>query len=476
MHRIVPTILSGGSGSRLWPVSRMMCPKQLLPLVSDRSMLQETALRVGSEFGFAPPIIVCNERHRFMVAEQLRDAGVQPHAILLEPTGKNTAPAAILAAARIVEDDEDALILLLPSDHAIEDSEAFRDAIALGRKAASQGNFVTFGIRPNAPKTGYGYIRRGAPVDGLEDIYSVDAFIEKPNENVARAYLETGEYYWNSGIFLFPAKILLEEAENLLPEAYNACRAAIRGRQEDFDFERPDAEAFARSPSISIDYGIMEKTKRAAVLPVDMGWNDVGTWSSLWELEEKDAEGNSVRGDAILESVSNSMIRADAASVAAVGVDDLIIVTTKDFVLVAAKDQAQQVGQIVEKLKDANRSEHLDQTIVHRPWGSFETVDAGDRFQVKRLTVRSGAKLSLQKHAHRSEHWVVVQGTAQVVRGDQEFILQENESVYIPVGTVHRLANPGEETLHVVEVQIGSYLGEDDIVRIEDTYGRGTDD
>lgn len=472
MNSIVPVILSGGSGSRLWPISRSMYPKQLLPLVSDRTMLQETALRVAPDDLLSAPLIVCNEEHRFIVAEQLRAIDVEPVAILLEEEGRNTAPAAVLAALRVMEEDKDAFILLLPSDHVIGKPEVFRQAIALGARAAAKGQFVTFGITPNAPETGYGYIRRCANCDDLEGVYAVEAFYEKPDVARATAYLESGDYYWNSGMFLMPAALLLEEAKTLIPDVVKACEAAMKGRASDLDFERPAAEAFASSPAISIDYGIMEKTDRTVILPVDMGWSDVGAWSALWDLGTKDDEGNSVRGDALLVGVQDSLIRADGASVAAVNVDNLIIVTTKDMVLVADRNQAQDVKKIVEKLGQEGRSEQHHQTITHRPWGSFESVDVGKGYQVKRLTVKPGAILSLQKHAHRSEHWVVVQGTAGVVCGERELTLQANESVYIPVGTIHRLENPGDKLLHVIEVQTGDYLGEDDIERFEDVYGR----
>lgn len=472
MNSITPVILSGGSGSRLWPVSRLAYPKQLLPLVSDKSMLQETVRRVGPDNGFAAPLIVANEQHRFIIAEQLREINIEPRAIMLEPEGRNTAPASVLAALRALEDNEDAVILVLPSDHVITDEDAFLAAIKTGMGAATQGKLVTFGIVPSTPKTGYGYIKKGAVCEGLGGVFRVDAFVEKPDAEQARGYIDSGDYAWNSGIFLLPAAEFLKEAEAFIPEVLKACRRSIEDRKTDFDFERPEPLAFARSPSISIDNGVMEKTERAAVVPVDMGWSDVGTWSALWALGPVDDHGNTTRGDVQLLDVAGSLVRADGASVAAIGVENLVIVTTKDMVLVADRARVEDVKKIVDELDRQGRDEHLYHTVVHRPWGSFESVDAGARFQVKRLIVKPGAKLSLQMHHHRSEHWVVVQGIAGVTCGDCELTLQENESVYIPAETRHRLENPGDQPLHVIEVQTGSYLGEDDIVRFEDTYGR----
>lgn len=469
---IVPVLLSGGAGSRLWPMSRELFPKQLLPLVSDRSMLQETALRVADTARFAPPIVVCNEEHRFVIAEQMRQLALKPASIILEPMARNTAAACAVAALRASAADPGALILVLPADHLIRDLSAFDQAVKTAAAAASAGTLVTFGITPTAPETGYGYIRSGAALPDVAGAFRVAQFVEKPDRAVAERYVASGEYAWNSGMFLFPVAKLLEELEVHAPAVLAAVRRAIEEGEADLDFFRLDAAAFAEAPSISIDYAVMERTDAAVVVPCDLGWTDVGAWSALWEIGGKDAAGNVVIGDAALEDARNCYVRSEGHLTALVGIDDAVVVVTDDAVLVAGKDKVQNVKAVVERLKKAGRSEPTIHRKVHRPWGSYQGVHAGERFQVKCLTIAPGAQLSLQKHHHRAEHWVVVQGTALVTRDQEELYVYENQSVYIPMGTVHRLRNPGKVPLSIIEVQSGSYLGEDDIVRIEDTYGR----
>lgn len=470
---IHPVILSGGSGTRLWPLSRAALPKQLLPLVSERSMLQDTLLRLRGLPGIGNPMVVCNNEHRFLVAEQLLEIGVEKPALLLEPMGRNTAPAVAVAALALAEHETDGVMLVLPADHLIADVEAFHRAIAQAAKAAEQGLLVTFGIRPDAPETGYGYIRKGGPLPGLDGAFRVAAFVEKPDRATAESYLDSGDYYWNSGMFVFKAARYLEELGRLRPDILAAARIAWSDRKSDLDFCRLDDAAFESCPSESVDYAVMEKTADAAVIPVDIGWSDVGSWSSLWQTAEgRDDNGNIVRGDVLLENVGNSYVRAESRMVAAIGVEDMIIVETADAVMVAPKSQAQQVKKIVERLQDGERGEHLCHTRVFRPWGWYEQRDAGERFQVKRIMLKPGAKISLQSHKHRSEHWVVVNGTARVTRGEDVITLHENQSTYIPAGMVHRLENPAAEPLHIIEIQSGSYLGEDDIVRLEDLYSR----
>ncbi|RMF10357.1 MAG: mannose-1-phosphate guanylyltransferase/mannose-6-phosphate isomerase [Alphaproteobacteria bacterium] len=468
---IHPVILSGGVGSRLWPLSRALYPKQLLPLVSDRTMIQETARRVAAPERFARPVVVANEEHRFIIAEQLREAAIVVETILLEPVGRNTAPAVALAALFLLDRGQDPLMLVMPSDHVIRDNSAFCAAVDRAREAARSGMLVTFGVTPDRPETGYGYIERGAElaVDGVHD---VSAFVEKPNAETAARYLETGRFLWNAGIFMFSARTYLDVLGRHAPEILDACKAAMADCVADLDFHRPDREAFMACPSESIDYAVMEKTDRAAVVPVDMGWSDVGSWAALWELADKDPSGNAIKGDVIALDTHDSLVRSEGPAVATVGVDNLVVVATDDAVLVANKDKVQNVKQVVDAFARSNRSEHMSHTVVYRPWGSYQTADAGERFQVKRLVVKPGEQLSLQKHLHRAEHWVVVKGTAKVTRGDETFILHENESTYIPIGEVHRLENPGKIPLYIVEVQSGAYLGEDDIVRFDDTYGR----
>jgi mannose-1-phosphate guanylyltransferase / mannose-6-phosphate isomerase len=468
---ITPVILSGGSGSRLWPLSRKALPKQLLALAGPQTMLQETVNRARAE-GFAAPIIISNHEHRFLIAEQLRAVGVANARIILEPAGRNTAPAAAIAALKAMEDNSDELILLMPSDHVIADNKAFASAIAIAAVAARRGALVTFGIRPSAPESGYGYINSGKPLDGVPGAFTVERFVEKPDRATAEKYLSAGDYYWNSGLFMFGAKAFLAEMERLEPRMLAACRDALLHAHHDMDFTRLGEAAFMACPAQSIDYAIMEHTAHAAVVPVDMGWNDVGSWNSLWDIAERTNDGNVILGDVVTEKARNSYIRSEGPLVAAVGIEDLVVVATKDAVLISHKDKSQDVKKIVEQLEEQQRAQHVFHSMVHRPWGSYETIDAGDRFQVKRIIVKPGARLSLQMHHHRAEHWIVVSGAALVTCGEKRFLLQENESTFIPLGSKHRLENPGKVPLHLIEVQSGSYLGEDDIVRFEDTYGR----
>ncbi|WP_448192679.1 mannose-1-phosphate guanylyltransferase/mannose-6-phosphate isomerase [Azospirillum sp. sgz301742] len=468
---ITPVILSGGSGSRLWPLSRALYPKQFLPLASELTMIQETALRVAGG-RFAPPLVICNEEHCFIVAEQLRAQACRPSEIILEPVGRNTAPAVCVAALKLLTAGEDALMLVMPSDHVIAATERFLEAVAKAAGAAAAGALVTFGITPARAETGYGYIKMGARLDAHEGVHGVERFVEKPDQTTAEAYLADGSYLWNSGIFLFSAAAYLAELERSNPAMVEACRKALSGAERDLTFCRLAADAFAESPSDSIDYAVMEKTARAAVVPVDMGWNDVGAWSALWEIGEKDANGNVVQGDAVLHDARNVYVRSDEQLVAVAGVENVVVVATEDAILVTDHAHAQDVKHIVDRLKAERRDEHALHTTAHRPWGSYRGVDRGSRFQVKRIVVKPGERLSLQMHHHRAEHWIVVEGTALVTRGEEQVFVYENQSVYIPMGTVHRLENPGKVSLHLIEVQSGGYLGEDDIVRFEDSYAR----
>ena len=471
--KIIPVILSGGSGTRLWPLSRALYPKQLQPLISDRSMLQETALRVSDGSLFGRPLIVASNEHRFIIAEQMRQIGVAPRGIMLEPAARNTAPAAAAAALSLLADDPDALMLLLPSDHMVQDVEAFCGAVAMAADAAARGALVTFGITPHAPETGYGYIRRGPELENAAGCYQVSEFVEKPARAKAEGYVASGGWFWNGGIFLFSAAAFLKELERLRPATLAACREAVRLGRDDLDFFRLDKDAFAATPVESIDYAVMEHTADAAVVPVDMGWSDIGSWSALWETNAKDSQGNVLVGDVAARGVRNSYLRTDGPLIAAIGLEDVVIVVNADTVLAVAKDRVQEVGKLAEELRSEGRSEPLVHPLVYRPWGTYESVDAADGFQVKRITVNPGASLSLQKHRHRAEHWVVVTGTARITRGDKTFLLRANESTYIPAGTLHRLENPETGPLQLIEIQTGDYLGEDDIIRVEDQYGRG---
>jgi mannose-1-phosphate guanylyltransferase/mannose-6-phosphate isomerase len=468
---VTPVILSGGTGSRLWPVSRASFPKQFWPLVTERSLIQDTALRsLGA--GFSKPIVVCNEEHRFLVAEQLRDIGISGGTILLEPFGRNSAPAITAAALLAAEDDPETVLWMMAADAAIEDNAALRVALSAAYRAAKAGYVVTFGIKPTAPETGYGYIEVGPELAKLPGACRVNRFIEKPERAGAVAMLEAGGYAWNSGMFVFTAKTLLDEMHIHAPDVLAAVRKALSGRKEDLDFIRLAKDAFAVCPDISLDYAVAERTERAAVVPCDIGWSDVGSWSALWEMGDKDASGNVVHGDALLEKAQDCYVRSDGMLTAVVGLKDVVIVTTEDAVLALHRDYAQDVKKVVDRLKAAKRNEGTTHNRCYRPWGFYESLIFGDRFQVKRIVVHPGNKLSLQKHFHRAEHWIVVEGTALVHRDGEETLLRENESVYLPLGSVHRLENPGKIPLVLIEVQVGSYLGEDDIVRFEDTYGR----
>ncbi|HGM6415532.1 TPA: mannose-1-phosphate guanylyltransferase/mannose-6-phosphate isomerase [Stenotrophomonas maltophilia] len=466
MTPIVPVILSGGSGTRLWPLSREAYPKQFLPLVGDDTMLQATWKRVASIAG-AAPIVVANQEHRFMAAEQLRECKVLPQALILEPVGRNTAPAIAIAALQALANGDDALLLVLPSDHVVRNEAAFHAAVKQAAIAAEAGKLVTFGIVPTAPETGYGYIKAAAG----EGVRAVDRFVEKPDLATAEQYVASGEYFWNSGMFLFKASRYLKELEALQPAILAACRKALDKAARDNDFIRLDAEAFAASPNDSIDYAVMEKTADAAVVPLDAEWNDVGSWSALWEVSDKDADGNACHGDVIALDCKNSYAYGNRL-IAMVGLQDIVVVETDDAVFVGHKDRVQDVKEIVGQIKRDGRSEAAAHRKVYRPWGAYDSIDNGARFQVKRITVKPGATLSLQMHHHRAEHWIVVSGTAEVTRGDEVILLSENQSTYIPLGVTHRLKNPGKLPLELIEVQSGSYLGEDDIVRFEDQYGR----
>jgi mannose-1-phosphate guanylyltransferase / mannose-6-phosphate isomerase len=472
LDRLHPVILSGGSGTRLWPMSRAHYPKQLLALTSERSLLQDAVLRVADATRFAPPVVVANDEHRFIVAEHLRLCGAAPQAIVLEPVGRNTAPAVCIAALTLLAAARDPLMLVAPSDHAITDVAAFLAAVDRAAAAARGGRLVTFGISADRPETGYGYIRRGAAVAGADGAYEVAAFVEKPDRARAESYLAAGDYCWNSGIFLFPSALFLSELQARHPAMVAACHAALDKAKRDLDFLRLDKMAFAAAESTSVDYAVMEHTRHAVVVPVDMGWSDVGTWDALWQVSAKDQAGNVVHGDVIAEDARNCYLRAEHGLVTALGVEDLVVVATADAVLVAERDRAQDIKRVIARLERDGRSELLAHPLVHRPWGSFRSIHSGNRVQVKHIMVKPGAKLSLQMHHHRAEHWVVVHGTAKVVRGNEEIVLYEDQSTYIPLGTPHRLENPGRIPLHVIEVQSGSYLGEDDIIRFEDTYGR----
>jgi mannose-1-phosphate guanylyltransferase / mannose-6-phosphate isomerase len=482
---LTPVILSGGAGTRLWPLSRELYPKQLLPLIGERTMLQQTVLRLEG-LGAAAPVVVCNDAHRFLVAEQLRQLGIEPQAVVLEPIGRNTAPAIALAAhaalaaaaaeqgtaeaARSGGASGDPVLLVLPADHVIRDVPVFHKAIRTALAAAERGQLATFGIVPTTPETGYGYIQRGEPAsDGL---HRIARFVEKPSPERARGFLASGEHYWNSGMFMFRARRYLEELARFAPQIATACETAFRAAKSDLDFTRIEAKSFAACPSDSIDYAVMEKTSDAVVVPLAAGWSDVGSWSALHEASESDVRGNVARGDVMVEDCDGCYVYSESRLVCAVGLADHVVVETKDAVLVAARNRVQDVKKLVQRLKERGRYEHSLHREVFRPWGSYDSIENGPRFQVKRLKVKPGATLSLQLHHHRAEHWIVVSGTARITRGEEVFLLEENQSTYIPIGVRHRIENPGKIPLHIIEVQSGSYLGEDDIVRFEDKYGR----
>ena len=478
---VVPVILCGGAGSRLWPVSRQLLPKQFLPLVTGRTLLQDTALRAKEASGGATPIVVCNEAHRFLVNDQLAEIGITAR-VLLEPAGRGTAAAVAIAAlsASTGGNAKDPVLLVLASDHAIRGTDAFNGAVRRAAEVAASGMLVTFGIAAARPESGFGYIERGDPVqDGASAVagdasaFKVARFVEKPSEDQARAMIATGRVYWNSGMFAFGARRVLEELGRFRPDILAAARAAVATATDDLGFLRLGKEAFLACPAEAIDRAVMERTAHAAVIPADFAWSDVGSWSALWDLAEKDASGNAARGDVQLQDTRDSLVFGAERLIATLGVEGLIIVDTDDALLVADRSRSQDVREVVEDLKRANRSEHLSHRRVYRPWGYFESVDSGERYQVKRLMVKPGHALSLQLHHKRAEHWVVVSGRARVTRGEDTLYLEENQSTFIPVGTKHRLENAGKEPLLIIEVQSGSYLGEDDIERFDDRYGRG---
>ena len=465
---LLPIIMAGGSGTRLWPLSRSNYPKQFLKLHGENTMLQETISRL-SGLSHKPVMLICNEEHRFIAAEQVRQMKIKHSGIFLEPIGRNTAPAIALAAFKAIEDDQDPLLLVLAADHVIENKVLFQESVNHAMVLAKQNKLVTFGIVGNSPETGYGYIKRGSSIGNG---YVVDSFVEKPDYDAAKQYIESGNYYWNSGMFLFRASRYLEELKHFRPKIYEACKKAVQVQNNDMDFVRVDKVSFEACPDESIDYAVMENTKDAVVVPIDAGWNDIGGFSALWDVSEQDDNGNTFVGDVKSVDTEGTLVFGEDKLVATVGIRNLVIINTKDAVLVAHKDQSQKVKEIVSQLKEDNRSEVVSHREVYRPWGKYDSVDNGQRFQVKRITVKPGAKLSVQMHHHRAEHWIVVSGTAKVQINDIEKYVTENESVYIPITAVHSLENPGKVELELIEVQSGSYLGEDDIIRFEDNYGR----
>jgi mannose-1-phosphate guanylyltransferase/mannose-6-phosphate isomerase len=468
---LIPVILSGGSGTRLWPISRRNLPKQFLSLAGSNTLFQQTVRRASGLPDAAAPIVVASDDHRFLAAEQLQELGVSDASILLEPVARNTAPAIAVGALQALARNPDALILILPADHLISDDASFADAVAKARPLAGQGWLVTFGIRPDRAETGFGYIHRGKALDAAT--FAVDQFVEKPKLDVAERYLASGEYDWNSGMFLFQAAHYLDELGKHAPAMLEAAKASFANATTDLDFIRLEAKAFAAAPSDSIDYAVMEKTTRAAVVPVSCGWSDIGSWDALWMAADKDANGNHLEGDVIALDTKGTLVRShDRHLVATIGLEDIVVVTTPDATLVARRDASQDVKKIVDELKSAGRSEHDLHRVVRRPWGSYDSLEQGDRFQVKRIVVKPGAALSLQMHHHRAEHWIVVKGVAEVTCDDKVFLLAENQSTYLPLGSRHRLRNPGKVPVELIEVQSGSYLGEDDIVRFDDVYGR----
>ncbi len=470
---IIPIILAGGSGTRLWPLSRQHYPKQLIDLINKNTMIQDTVLRLSGCDDIHPPVIICNDEYRFMVAEQMRKIDIDPCLIALEPVGKNTSAAIAIASIMTKEKYDDPILLVLPADHLIENIANFHKAIALGETAANNGNLVCFGIIPTKPETGYGYIKKGDKLPFLTNGLKIEKFVEKPCHKDAENYVNSGEYCWNSGMFMFKSSIILKELEKFVPEIVKPCRSAVNKGKNDLDFFRLDKESFIKVPSDSLDYSVMEKTSKGVIIPCDISWSDIGSFNALYKSQTSDKNKNVLHGDVLLDNVKNSYINAKDKLVAAVGVKDLIIVETKDAVLVTHQNNAQDVKKIVEKLQRNKRSEIIEHSKIYRPWGHYETMDLSDRFQVKKLTIKPGAKLSLQKHFHRAEHWTIVSGSALITNGDKEMFLNEDQSTYIPLGVMHRIKNPGRIPLEIIEVQSGSYLGEDDIVRYDDVYGRG---
>lgn len=470
--KITPVVLCGGVGSRLWPLSRAYVPKQFLPLVSERTMLQDTVLRLADPDLYNAPIIVCGEEHRFLAAEQLREINVKPAALILEPAGRGTAPAITLAVLKSIQNHDASLLAIVPADHVIARDESLRAAMIMAAGIAKEGRIVTFGIKPQRPVTGYGYITIGQALHGLTQCFEIKQFIEKPESEVATALISGGQSYWNAGMFVAQADVLLAEIENQRPEIAAACRDAICKGRDDLDFFRVHGERFRELPSISFDHGVMEHTQIGAVVPVDLEWSDIGSWMALWELVDKDEAGNAMRGPVHQIRSEGCYLRSEGPLLAAIDVEDLVVVADSDAVLVASRNHSQRIKDMFDALKKAHRPEVDLHRTVYRPWGSYESVASGESFQVKRIIVKPHAKLSLQKHQHRAEHWVVVRGEALVTRGKETFRLQSNRSTYIPVGEIHRLENEGPEPLHLIEVQSGSYLGEDDIIRLEDSYGR----
>ncbi len=469
---IIPVILAGGSGTRLWPLSRELYPKQLIDIYNEHTMLQNTVLRLEGVEMLGSPIVVCNEEHRFMTAEQLRKIEIDPNAIILEPVGRNTAPAIALAALKAMENKDDPILLVLPADHVIEKITDFHAAIQAGLEYAEKDNLITFGIIPDSPETGYGYIKKGEVLETDTGAAKIEKFIEKPDLDTARKYLESGSYCWNSGMFMFRASAIIKELEIHAPDMMMPCKEVISTGVQDLDFFRLSLDGFKNIPSDSIDYAVMEKTSNGIVIPFEAGWNDLGSFDALWQTGKKDKNLNVIKGDVLTHDVKESYINSESSLIAAVGIEKFVIVETKDAILVSPRDRVQDVKKIVKQLKDHNREESVTHRKVYRPWGSYETIDIEARFQVKRITVKPGAKLSLQKHFHRAEHWTVVSGSAIVTKGEKQILLKEDESTYISLGTAHRLENPGKIPLELIEVQSGSYLGEDDIVRFDDVYGR----
>ena len=468
---IVPVILSGGTGSRLWPVSRESFPKQLWPLISDNTMLQETALR-GVGPGFAPPIVVCNQEHRFLIAEQMRAAGIHDAEIVLEPVGRNSGPAITAAALLAVARDPDAVLWMMAADASIQDGAALQSVLARAAVAARLGRIVTFGMAPHRVETAYGYLEPGAELPDAPGVFALAGFVEKPDAARAAELFDGGKHLWNSGMFVMQAQVLIDEMALYAPDVLSAVRLAVDGRTRDLDFTRLDRAAFEACPDISLDYAVAERTDRAAVIPATLGWSDVGSWDALWEVSPKDEAGNASVGDVLLEGARDCFVRSDGILTAVVGLQDAVVVVTEDAVLAMHRDRAQDVKRVVDRLRRAGRHEAVAHNLTYRPWGFYESLIHGDRFQVKRIVVQPGQKLSLQKHFHRAEHWIVVSGVALVTRDADQIMIRENESIYLPLGCIHRMENPGRIPLTLIEVQSGSYLGEDDIVRIEDTYGR----